>query len=149
MGISFTSKDQELTFKPKPIPQVAFWNWCKFRNHPTPARSNTMRRLELQKAIGWPSTSRLIIQDGRFIHPTKGPKVNSPGKFIGVKKEHLLPKPTPKVRNPLNITIQSMTGWQRAQYARAMRVIRQEEKRLTPDIQLSLAEAWLTTPRRA
>ena len=122
--------------------------WSQFRRRPTPSKGSSISRTSLQGQIGWPTTSRLIILGGLFVHPTKGLRRHSPGRDVEVKKEHRLPKPRKHERSELNLLVQGMTNWQRSQYQRAMATIRREEKRLQPKEHAALALTFTELQRR-
>ena len=48
----------------------------------TAPRSKTVRRLQLQGAAGWPTTSKLVATAFGYMHPTKGLRRYSPGRAI-------------------------------------------------------------------
>ena len=114
----------------------------------TAPRGRTAQRLRLQEAMGWPSTSKLVILNGGFMHPTKGYRRHSPGCSVEVKPGMELPPEQPRKRTELQKAIQRMTNWQRTQFARTLGGLRREQKTLKPDAMLALALACGDMPRR-
>lgn len=142
MGIVQGNSEQKTPVQMVPDATKKSWQneWHPHRRRPTEPRSATSIRIKQQGVIGWPSTSKLVILGNQFIHPTKGFRVYSPGRDTEVKKEHRLEKPRKHPRSKMADLIESMTNWQRHQFAKAKAKMRNLDVEAEMALALSCSE---------